>query len=486
MDFVKLSEQRFTAKKFDVNKKIPRDDVEKLKTILQLSPSSVNSQPWVFLWGTSDNSKKRVRPAIADFNWNRIDTCSDFIVIAVRKGLDDKFQHTLLDQEIKDGRIANEEIAKECFESRKFFIDLRERTGQTLNWETKQAYIAMTALLYGAASLGIDSTPIEGFDEDKMDKLLNLDNYGVHSVLVVTLGYDAEDDHNRTRPKSRLEQSKIFFDLDKFTRLEHAAESTKPEGLGLGLSIVREIADMHSASLHFERLAKGGVRAELMIDRLATKDPEKKKSMNKEHTLIRLVDDDESLLFSTKILLEVLGWKVAAYNSPAEFLVRDNLSIPGCAVLDVRMPQMTGLEVQETLIERGFAHFPLIFLSGHGDIQMAVNAMSKGALTFLEKPVDPERLNQEVTKAVELGIRRAEEVNELNALKRRYRQLTNREKEVLSLVAEGLTNKEIADRLELSVPTIKMHRSRASEKLAMDSVAEITRALILLNEASAK
>lgn len=177
MDFVKLSEQRFTAKKFDVNKKIPRDDVEKLKTILQLSPSSVNSQPWVFLWGTSDNSKKRVRPAIADFNWNRIDTCSDFVVIAVRKGLDDKFQHTLLDQEIKDGRIANEEIAKECFESRKFFIDLRERSGQTLNWETKQAYIAMTALLYGAASLGIDSTPIEGFDENKMDKLLNLDNY---------------------------------------------------------------------------------------------------------------------------------------------------------------------------------------------------------------------------------------------------------------------------------------------------------------------
>lgn len=71
--------------------------------------------------------------------------------------------------------------------------------------------------------------------------------------------------------------------------------------------------------------------------------------MNKEHTLIRLVDDDESLLFSTKILLEALGWKVAAYNSPTEFLVRDNLSIPGCAVLDVRMPQMTGLEVQEML-----------------------------------------------------------------------------------------------------------------------------------------
>lgn len=91
MDFVKLSEQRFTAKKFDVNKKIPRDDVEKLKTILQLSPSSVNSQPWVFLWGTSDNSKKRVRPAIADFNWNRIDTCSDSRLSLNASLLDNKF-----------------------------------------------------------------------------------------------------------------------------------------------------------------------------------------------------------------------------------------------------------------------------------------------------------------------------------------------------------------------------------------------------------
>ena len=112
MDFVKLSEQRFTAKKFDANKKIPRDDVEKLKKILQLSPSSVNSQPWVFLWGSNDNSKKRVRPAIADFNWNRIDTCSDFVVIAVRKGLDDKFQHTLLDQEIKDGALPTKKLPK--------------------------------------------------------------------------------------------------------------------------------------------------------------------------------------------------------------------------------------------------------------------------------------------------------------------------------------------------------------------------------------
>lgn len=202
--------------------------------------------------------------------------------------------------------------------------------------------------------------------------------------------------------------------------------------------------------------------------------------------IVRLVDDDKDFLRSMKLMLEMMGWKVRDFSLAQDFLQEENFKVPGCIVLDMRMPGMTGLEVQEMLIERGFAHFPLIFLSGHGDIQMAVNAMSKGALTFLEKPVDPERLTQEITRAVELGIRRAEEVNELNALKRRYRQLTNREKEVLSLVAEGLTNKEIADRLELSVPTIKMHRSRASEKLATDSVAEITRALILLNEATAK
>lgn len=196
--------------------------------------------------------------------------------------------------------------------------------------------------------------------------------------------------------------------------------------------------------------------------------------------LIRLVDDDENLLFSTKILLEALGWQVITYPSPVEFLVRDNLNIPGCLVLDIRMPQMTGLEVQEALIERGLSHFPIIFLSGHGDIQMAVKAMSKGAVTFLEKPVEPERLNTEIERAVSLGLSRIEEVNEQNNLRRRFRSLTNREKEVLQLVADGFTNKDIADQLGLSLPTVKMHRSRATEKLELRSTADVTRAVIMM------
>lgn len=115
--------------------------------------------------------------------------------------------------------------------------------------------------------------------------------------------------------------------------------------------------------------------------------------------LIRIVDDDESLLFSTQIYLEALGWKVVTYNNAVDFLNRDNLNLPGCLILDVRMPRMTGLELQELLESRGFAHFPIIFLSGHGDIEMAVHTMSHGAITFLEKPADPERLAEAVKKS---------------------------------------------------------------------------------------
>lgn len=92
--------------------------------------------------------------------------------------------------------------------------------------------------------------------------------------------------------------------------------------------------------------------------------------MNSQQTpVVRLVDDDVSLLYSTQLLLEATGWQVATYSSPIDFLNHDNLNVPGCVVLDVRMPQMTGLEVQEKLIERGYEHFPIIFLSGHGDIK---------------------------------------------------------------------------------------------------------------------
>ncbi len=213
MDFLKLSKTRFTAKKFDTKKKISKADMDKLKEILRLSPSSINSQPWFFIIGSSDAAKAKIRPALADFNWPRLDTCSHFVLITVRNGLDKKFVKKLIDKEIADGRWTDDEAIKAAYDSRTYFIGLRDSVGMTETWEEKQAYIAMTTLMYGASSMGIDSTPIEGMDVKAMDKLLQLRNYGLHTVLLVTLGYDAKDDNNRTRPKSRFATEDLFSEM---------------------------------------------------------------------------------------------------------------------------------------------------------------------------------------------------------------------------------------------------------------------------------
>lgn len=214
MDFIELSEKRFTAKKYDPTRKISEENFAKLKKILQLSPSSINSQPWVFITGTSDKFKDTIRPAVFDFNHERTDSSSHIVILAVRDGLPESYMQTVIDQEIKDGRIVDPSMAKELLAQRMYFVNLRNDQGETLNWEAKQTYIAMTTLLYGARSLGIDSTPIEGFEPEQLDRLLGLDKLGLHSVLMVSLGYGAEEDHNRTRPKSRLPESEIFIDMD--------------------------------------------------------------------------------------------------------------------------------------------------------------------------------------------------------------------------------------------------------------------------------
>ncbi|MCD8339202.1 MAG: nitroreductase family protein [Burkholderiales bacterium] len=213
MNFLELSKKRFTAKEYNPNKKISDADFETLKQILRLSPSSVNSQPWIFLTGSTPEQKAKIRPAVADFNWPRLDTCSHFVLIAVHNGLDEKFLLKIIEAGKKDGRLKTEEEIKADNESRKYWVGLRDSLGETQTWEEKQAYIAMTVLLYAAASMGIDSTPIEGFDPKAMDKLLGLTNYGLHSVLIVTLGYDAENDANRTKPKSRLSMDFLFHDI---------------------------------------------------------------------------------------------------------------------------------------------------------------------------------------------------------------------------------------------------------------------------------
>lgn len=195
--------------------------------------------------------------------------------------------------------------------------------------------------------------------------------------------------------------------------------------------------------------------------------------------LIRIVDDDEDFLDSQKMLLETLGWDVKTYSRARMFLEDADLERPGCVILDVRMPEMTGLEVQDALEARG-STLPVIFLSAHGDIAMAVHTMRHGAIDFLEKPVEPQVLLQRVSSSIAQSLKNSVEQEETRSLKERVAKLTVREKEIARLVAHGLRNKEIARELSIEETTVKMHRANALAKLGANSSAELTRIFTLI------
>lgn len=192
--------------------------------------------------------------------------------------------------------------------------------------------------------------------------------------------------------------------------------------------------------------------------------------------LVRIVDDDEELLRSTAFLIRMAGFDVLTYSSALTFLSMDDPTRSGCLLLDHRMPGMTGMELQETLVERGET-LPIIFLSAHGDIPMAMQAVHRGALDFLVKPVDPEVLVEAVKKAVHKSLDEVRTADESAQVQAATERLTERELEVAQLVAEGLLNKQIADRLGISLPTVKMHRGNVTKKLGVRSAVAIARAL---------
>ena len=201
--------------------------------------------------------------------------------------------------------------------------------------------------------------------------------------------------------------------------------------------------------------------------------------MSNTTVLIRIIDDDVEFAASQKMLIESLGWEVITYSSANDFLAEDALERPGCLILDVRMPVMTGLELQQELENRK-CQLPIIFLSAHGDIEMAVHTMRHGAADFLQKPVEPQRLLTQVTKAVAASIRQTTEYDELQKLVERIDKLSNREREIAQLVSLGLRNKEIARKLGIEETTVKMHRANAMAKLAANTSAELTRLFTIL------
>lgn len=188
--------------------------------------------------------------------------------------------------------------------------------------------------------------------------------------------------------------------------------------------------------------------------------------------LVRIVDDDSDLRAAIRFLLESEGWEVADYYSAADFLLNDDPEIPGCLILDVRMPEMTGIELQGEL-KQHFRQIPIVFLSAHGDIEMAVKTLHEGAVDFLTKPVQEDKLVPVISRAVKLDLIKRGLSFDHEEIKERYKELTERETQIVSLLIKGLLNREIGERLGISTRTVEVHRARAFKKLQVHTISEL-------------
>ena len=193
--------------------------------------------------------------------------------------------------------------------------------------------------------------------------------------------------------------------------------------------------------------------------------------------LVYVVDDDAAMRDSLRWLLESAGYRVETYASAEHFLPAAALDAGACLLLDVRMPGLSGLTVQETLIERG-QDLPVIFVTGHGDVPMAVSAVKRGAVDFIEKPFSDRDLLAVIDNAIKMnGTGRAARAKQ-RLIASRLTTLSPREREVLDCVVAGTLNKIIADQLGISIKTVEAHRARVMQKLGVRSVAELVQATL--------
>jgi FixJ family two-component response regulator len=188
-------------------------------------------------------------------------------------------------------------------------------------------------------------------------------------------------------------------------------------------------------------------------------------------SIVFVVDDDVSVRESLELLIRAAGWQAETFTSAQEFLARPRASIPCCLVLDVTLPGLNGLELQQQLVDR--TDMPIIFITGHGDVPMSVKAMKAGAVEFLTKPFRDDVLLDAIRGAIERSRAALRQDSEMQVLRSCYASLTSREREVMVLVVSGLLNKQVGGELGISEITVKAHRGQVMRKMKADSLPDL-------------
>jgi FixJ family two-component response regulator len=253
--------------------------------------------------------------------------------------------------------------------------------------------------------------------------------------------------------------------------------TTKPRGMGLGLAISRTIVSSHGGTLTVRSAPGAGTTFRVVLPLRPPGEARAARvavARRRETGTVFVIDDDPSMRRALERQLQGAGYRVETFDSAQAYLDCPAHEGAACIVSDVRMPGLSGLDLQASLAQAG-GDLPIVFISGHGDVPTTVHAMKAGAVGFLAKPFTRDELLPAVADALARSRERTSARAEGAALRSRYASLTAREREVFALVAAGLLNKVVADRLGIAEKTVKIHRGRVMEKLAASSVADLVR-----------